>query len=59
MQQFASTDTIARRLQAENKVLALIQMWADTFMMYEDAFPLFQSIYRQLRKEGMRVYLNI
>ena len=35
-------------------MLSLIQLWADTFMMYEDKFPGFQIIYRQLRKEGVQ-----
>ena len=42
-----------RREQSETQLLALIQMWADTFMMKEDQFPGFMLIYRQLRKEGV------
>ena len=34
-------------------MLSLIQLWADTFMMYEDRFPGFQHVYRQLRKESV------
>ena len=40
-----------RREQTEAQLLMLIQMWADTFMMKEDQFPGFMSMYRQLRKE--------
>ena len=35
-----------RREQTENQLLALVQMWADTFMMKEDDFPSFLAIYR-------------
>ena len=42
-----------RREQTEKHLLSLIQMWADTFMMKEDEFPGFLTIYRQLRKEGI------
>ena len=42
-----------RREQTENQLLSLIQIWSDTFMMKEDQFPGFQTIYRQLRKEGV------
>ena len=28
--------------QVEDKTLSLVQLWADTFMMYEDRFPGFQ-----------------
>jgi hypothetical protein len=30
----------------EDTLLYLIQLWADTFMMYEDEFPGFQIAYR-------------
>eukprot|EP01016_Furgasonia_blochmanni_P037846 TRINITY_DN4500_c0_g1_i3.p1 TRINITY_DN4500_c0_g1~~TRINITY_DN4500_c0_g1_i3.p1 ORF type:complete len:679 (+),score=146.98 TRINITY_DN4500_c0_g1_i3:146-2182(+) len=37
----------------ETKVLYLIQLWADTFMMHQDDFkPLFDT-YKQLRQEGI------
>lgn len=42
-----------RREQTEAQLLSLIQIWADTFMMKEDQFPGFLTIYRQLRKEGV------
>jgi hypothetical protein len=38
--------------QIEYKVLYMIQLWADTFMMHEDEFPFIMQTYRQLRKEG-------
>ncbi len=44
----------ARKEQAEQKALYLIQLWSDTFMMYEDKFPQFLSAYRLLRKEGVK-----
>jgi len=50
---FANTASRARRQTLENKILYLIQLWADTFMMYEDSFPHFLSVYRMLRKEGV------
>ena len=31
----------------------MIQLWADTFMMLEDEYPGFQTVYRQLRKEAV------
>eukprot|EP01022_Parablepharisma_sp_SALTPOND_P003845 TRINITY_DN115_c0_g2_i1.p1 TRINITY_DN115_c0_g2~~TRINITY_DN115_c0_g2_i1.p1 ORF type:complete len:416 (+),score=55.69 TRINITY_DN115_c0_g2_i1:339-1586(+) len=51
---FASIESKARRQTLENKILYLIQLWADTFMMYEDKFPHFLSTYRTLRKEGVQ-----
>ena len=42
-----------RRENSEKMMLALIQIWADTFMMEEDQYPGFQKIYRLLRKEGV------
>ena len=38
----------------EDKVLGMVQLWADTFMMQEDKYPLFMSTYRELRKEGIK-----
>jgi len=38
----------------EDKVLGMMQLWADTFMMQEDKFPVFMSTYRELRKEGLK-----
>lgn len=40
--------------EIEDKILSLIQLWADTFMMQEDKFPDFMKYYRQLRKEGVK-----
>lgn len=50
---FSSNETKTRKLTIENKVLYLIQLWADTFMMHEDKYPYFLSTYRDLRKEGV------
>ena len=38
----------------EDRVLGMLQLWADTFMMQEDKYPLFMSTYRDLRKEGIQ-----
>lgn len=38
----------------EDRVLALVQLWADTFMMHEDTYPAFMKLYRELRKEGIK-----
>eukprot|EP01017_Pseudomicrothorax_dubius_P007728 TRINITY_DN1243_c0_g1_i3.p1 TRINITY_DN1243_c0_g1~~TRINITY_DN1243_c0_g1_i3.p1 ORF type:complete len:608 (-),score=191.45 TRINITY_DN1243_c0_g1_i3:175-1998(-) len=40
--------------EIENKVLGLIQLWADTFMMHEDEFHEIMECYRLLRKEGIK-----
>ena len=40
--------------KAENQLLYLIQLWADTFMMHEDQYPGFLKVYRTLRKEGVQ-----
>lgn len=40
--------------EVEDKVLGMVQLWADTFMMQEDKYPVFQAIYRDLRKEGVK-----
>ena len=45
--------------RVEDKTLELIQLWADTFMMYEDDFKYFQLVYRQLRAEGTYIYIYI
>ena len=37
----------------EDKLLYLIQLWYDTFMMHEDEFKEVISLYKQLRKEGV------
>jgi len=36
----------------EDKVLYLIQLWADTFMMHQEEFKNIHEAYRTLRKEG-------
>eukprot|EP00826_Nyctotherus_ovalis_P055910 TRINITY_DN7479_c0_g1_i5.p1 TRINITY_DN7479_c0_g1~~TRINITY_DN7479_c0_g1_i5.p1 ORF type:complete len:471 (+),score=110.99 TRINITY_DN7479_c0_g1_i5:73-1485(+) len=48
---FVSVESKARRQTLENKILYLIQLWADAFMMHEDSYPFFLATYRQLRKE--------
>eukprot|EP00826_Nyctotherus_ovalis_P046345 TRINITY_DN5228_c0_g1_i1.p1 TRINITY_DN5228_c0_g1~~TRINITY_DN5228_c0_g1_i1.p1 ORF type:complete len:353 (+),score=85.16 TRINITY_DN5228_c0_g1_i1:525-1583(+) len=55
---FNSVESKARRLTVENKILLLIQLWADTFMMYEDEYPYFMSTYRELRKQGVNFPLR-
>ena len=50
---FVAVESKARRQTLENKILYLIQLWADTFMMYENSYPHFLSTYRLLRKEGV------
>lgn len=37
----------------EDKLLYLIQLWYDTFMMHEDEFKEVITLYKQLRKEGV------
>ena len=44
--------------QIEFKILYMIQLWADTFMMHEDEFPYIMSTYRQLRQEGTWFFLK-
>lgn len=39
--------------KAEVKALYLIQLWADTFMMYQERFAGVHECYRTLRKEGV------
>jgi hypothetical protein len=39
--------------KAEEKALYLIQLWADTFMMYQDRFSGVHECYKQLRLEGV------
>ncbi|KAL4494607.1 hypothetical protein ABPG72_004509 [Tetrahymena utriculariae] len=38
----------------ENKVLYLIQLWYDTFMMHEEEYPNIMNNYKLLRKEGIK-----
>jgi hypothetical protein len=40
--------------EIEDKILGLIQLWADTFMMQEDTYPDFMKYYREIRKDGVR-----
>jgi len=41
-------------LQVEDKILYLIQLWADTFMMHQEEFKNIHEAYRTLRKEGVK-----
>jgi len=41
-------------MQIEKKVLYLIQLWYDTFMMHEAEFPFIMENYKTLRKEGIK-----
>ncbi|OMJ92014.1 hypothetical protein SteCoe_5331 [Stentor coeruleus] len=38
----------------EDRVLAMVQLWADTFMMQEDTYPAFMRVYRELRQDGLK-----
>ncbi|OMJ84938.1 hypothetical protein SteCoe_13844 [Stentor coeruleus] len=38
----------------EDRVLAMVQLWADTFMMQEDTYPAFMRVYRDLRQDGLK-----
>ena len=40
--------------KADAKALYLIQLWADTFMMYQDKFAGVHEWYKQLRLEGVK-----
>jgi hypothetical protein len=42
------------RENVEDLGLYLLQLWADTFMMYQDKYPGFQRYYRQLKVEGVK-----
>lgn len=54
MNKIEKKENRAIREQIEDKILYLVQLWSDTFMMREDQFPGFQSTYRLLRKEGIK-----
>jgi len=36
------------------QAIYLLQLWADTFMMYEDTYPGFQKYFRELKAEGIQ-----
>lgn len=38
----------------QNQALYMLQLWADTFMMYQDTYPGFQKYYRELKVEGVK-----
>lgn len=42
------------REKVEDLGLYLLQLWADTFMMYQDKYPGYQRYYRQLKVEGIK-----
>jgi hypothetical protein len=42
------------KIQVEDKILYLIQLWADTFMMHQEEFKNIHELYRILRKEGVK-----
>lgn len=42
------------REKVEEKGLYLLQLWADTFMMYQEQYPGFQRYYRELKVEGVK-----
>jgi len=42
------------KIQVEDKILYLIQLWADTFMMHQEEFKNIHEAYRTLRKEGVK-----
>lgn len=37
----------------EEQGLYMLQLWADTFMMYQDTYPGFQKYFRELKVEGI------
>lgn len=54
---FSKFETKAKkelREKVEDQGLYLLQLWADTFMMYQEMYPGFQKYYRQLKVEGMK-----
>lgn len=42
------------REKNQEQALYLLQLWADTFMMYQDQYPGFQKYYRELKVEGIK-----
>lgn len=51
---FESKSAKELREKVEDQGLYLLQLWADTFMMYQDTYPGFQRYYRQLKVEGVK-----
>ena len=54
MKKIESRQSKEVRERVEEKILYLVQLWSDTFMMKEDQYPGFQHTYRQLRKENVK-----
>lgn len=38
----------------QDQGLYMLQLWADTFMMYQDTYPGFQKYYREFKVEGIK-----
>ncbi|CAI2358967.1 unnamed protein product [Moneuplotes crassus] len=41
------------RVKLQEQALYMLQLWADTFMMYQETYPGFQKCYRELKVEGI------
>lgn len=50
----ASKTSNPLKIDAEDRVLYLIQLWADTFMMHQSEFRNIHEAYRNLRKDGVQ-----
>lgn len=50
---FESASKKELREKNQEQALYLLQLWADTFMMYQDQYPGFQKYYRELKVEGI------
>jgi len=50
----ASKTSNPLKIEGEDKVLFLIQLWADTFMMHQTEFRNIHDAYRNLRKDGVQ-----
>lgn len=51
---FESAAKKEMREKNQEQALYLLQLWADTFMMYQDQYPGFQKYYRELKVEGIK-----
>ena len=51
---FESTGKKEMREKNQEQALYLLQLWSDTFMMYQDQYPGFQKYYRELKVEGIK-----
>jgi len=54
LSRFESKSNRALREKLQDQGLYLLQLWADTFMMYQDTYPGFQKYYRELKVEGIQ-----